>query len=183
MLCENCKERPATVVFKQETSNDVIERHLCDKCAFYSQTFSFSPDQEPLSIQQFLAHWLGGSELFPEQKADERLPDGPKCPNCDLTFHRFLDIGKFGCAVCYETFRGQLPRVFAKLHNGHTKHRGKIPVSLNERFALKKKLEDIRMKMREAVENEHFEEAATLRDEANQVKQQLSDGGDDQHVI
>ena len=106
MLCENCKERPATVVFKQETSNGVTERHLCDKCAFYSQTFSFSPDQEPLSIQQFLAHWLGGSELFSEQKADERLPDGPKCPNCDLTFHRFLDIGKFGCAECYETFRG-----------------------------------------------------------------------------
>ena len=37
--------------------------------------------------------------------------------------------------------------------------------------------------MREAVENERFEEAATLRDEANQVKEQLSDGGDDQHVI
>ena len=183
MLCENCKERPASVVFKQETPNGMMERHLCDKCAFYSQTFSFSPDQEPLSIQQFLAHWLGGSEIFAEQKAGETLPDGPKCPNCGLTFHRFLDSGKFGCATCYDAFRGQLPRVFAKLHNGHTQHRGKIPTSLNERFALKKKLEDIRSKMRDAVEEERFEEAATLRDEANEVKQQLEDGGDDQHVI
>ncbi|PIC63524.1 nucleotide excision repair protein [Sporosarcina sp. P13] len=178
MLCENCKERPATVVFKQETMNGATERHLCDKCAFYSQTFSFSPDQEPLSIQQFLAHWLGGTELLSGQKPNEVVA-GPECPNCSLTFHRFLDVGKFGCATCYDTFREQLPRVFAKLHNGNTSHSGKIPVSLNERFALKKKLDDIRVKMREAVDNERFEEAAVLRDEANQVKQQLADGGDD----
>ncbi|MGE7545339.1 UvrB/UvrC motif-containing protein [Sporosarcina newyorkensis] len=183
MLCENCKELPATVVFKQETMNGTTERHLCDKCAFYSQTFSFSPDQEPLSIQQFLAHWLGGSELLQGQKSNETLPDGPKCPSCGLTFHRFLDIGKFGCATCYDTFREQLPRVFAKLHNGNTNHGGKVPVSFNERFALKKQLEDIRTKMKEAVEAERFEEAAILRDEANTVKQQLADGGDDQHVI
>lgn len=183
MLCENCKERPATVVFKRETANQVTERHLCDKCAFYSQTFSFSPDQEPLSIQQFLTQWLDGTDLFSEQRTDEKVSAGPECPDCGLTFHRFLDIGKFGCATCYETFREQLPRVFAKLHNGHTEHRGKIPASLNERFALKRKLEDIRTKMRFAVEEERFEEAATLRDEAKQIKQQLDAGGDDQHVI
>lgn len=183
MLCENCKERTASVVFKQETPTGVTERHLCDKCAFYSQTFSFSPDQEPLSIQQFLAHWLGGSDIFTEQKTGEQVSEGPQCPNCGLTFHRFLDGGKFGCAECYEAFRALLPRVFAKLHNGHTQHGGKIPVSLNERFALKRKLEGIREKMREAVEDERFEEAAALRDEAKQVKQQLTDGGDDQHVI
>lgn len=182
MLCENCKERPATVVFKQETMNGATEKHLCDKCAFYSQTFSFSPEQEPLSIQQFLAHWLGGSELLSGQMSND-VATGPECPNCSLTFHRFLDVGKFGCATCYETFREQLPRVFAKLHNGNTGHRGKIPASLNERFALKKKLEDIRLQMQEAVQEERFEEAAVLRDEAKQVKQQLADGGDDQDVV
>lgn len=181
MLCESCNERPATIRFKQETENGVIEKQLCDQCAFNSQTFSFSPGQEPLSIQQFLAHWLGGNEWL------SNVPSGraasPECPGCGLSFQRFLDVGKFGCAVCYDTFREQLPRVFAKLHNGSTAHSGKIPASLNERFAVKKKLADVREKMRLAVEQEHFEEAAQLRDEANRLKEQLADGGDDRHVI
>lgn len=177
MLCENCKERPASVIFKQETVNGSVERHLCDKCAFYSQTFTFSPDQEPLSIQQFLAHWLGGSELLQGQQPSGTLPSTPACSGCGLTFHRFLDIGKFGCATCYDTFRAQLPRVFAKLHNGHTSHKGKVPSSFNEQYALRKKLDEIRLKMQEAVEAERFEEAAALRDEANELRQLLADGG------
>ena len=99
---------------------------------------------------------------------------GPECPSCGLTFPKFLDIGKFGCATCYDTFRGRLPHVFGKLHNGHSTHVGKIPVSFNELYAVKKKIEEIRVKMKEAVEAEHFEEAAALRDEANTLKQHLA---------
>ena len=72
--------------------------------------------------------------------------------------------------TCYDTFRGKLPHVFGKLHNGHSTHVGKIPVSFNEMYAVKKKIEEIRVKMQEAIEAERFEEAAALRDEANSTK-------------
>lgn len=183
MICENCKERPASITITQESMVGSIERHLCEKCAFQSQTFQFDPNQEPLSIQQFLSHWFSGSDPFLAQPQTRgELLEGPECPSCGLTFPKFLDIGKFGCAECYDTFRGSLPHVFGKLHNGHSAHTGKIPVSFNELYAVKKKIEEIRVKMKEAVEAEHFEEAAALRDEANTLKQHLAHGGEEDDV-
>ncbi|MFD1929718.1 UvrB/UvrC motif-containing protein [Sporosarcina siberiensis] len=183
MICENCKERPASVILTKGYMEESVEHHLCEKCAFQSEAFHFDPNQEPLSIQQFLSQWFGGADSFlVSQKTRDNEVVGPECPNCKLTFPKFLDIGKFGCATCYDTFRGQLPHVFAKLHNGHTKHTGKVPVSFNKVYAVKRKIEELRVKMNEAVEAERFEEAATIRDEANHLKHQLANEGGDNNV-
>lgn len=178
MICENCKERPASVVITKGYMGEAVERHLCEKCAFQSETFHFDPNQEPLSIQQFLSHWFGGTDPFPaQQKSVETQVEQLECPGCSLTFDKFLDIGKFGCATCYDTFRGRLPSVLGKLHSGHSTHVGKIPVSFNEIYAVKRKIEEVRTEMKKAVEEERFEEAAALRDEANALQQHLANGG------
>lgn len=179
MICENCKERPASVIITQESVAGSVERQFCEKCAFHTQTFQFDPNQEPLSIQQFLSHWFGGADPFQaKQQTRGEQSEGPACPSCGLTFPKFLDIGKFGCAKCYDTFRGRLPYVFGKLHNGHAKHTGKVPVSFNKLYAIKRKIEEVRLKMKEAVEAERFEEAAALRDEANTLRLNLEQGGE-----
>lgn len=183
MLCENCKERPASVVITKGFMGESIEHHLCEKCAFQSEAFHFDPNQEPLSIQQFLSHWFGGTDLFqphPQQQGTDA--NELECPDCKLTFGKFLDIGKFGCSTCYEAFRDRLPQVFGKLHSSHAAHTGKIPVSFNELYAIKRKIEEIRSKMQEAVASEQFEEAAALRDEANALQKHLAQGGDESHV-
>ena len=64
------------------------------------------------------------------------------------------------------------------MHSGHVAHTGKIPVSFNESYAIKRKIEEIRTKMQEAVEGERFEEAAALRDEAKTLQHQLAHGGE-----
>lgn len=183
MICENCKERPASVIITKGYMGESVEHHLCEKCAFQSEAFHFSPNEEPLSIQQFLSHWFGGGDAF--QTQPKRQDSGVRqleCPDCQLTFTKFLDIGKFGCSTCYDTFRERLPHVFGKLHSGQSKHTGKIPVSFNEFYAIKRKIEEVRMKMKEAVEAERFEEAATLRDEAKMLQQHLANGGEENHV-
>lgn len=183
MICENCKERPASVIITQGFVGESTERHLCEKCAFQSEAFHFDPHQEPLSIQQFLSQWFGGADPFqPQQERRESTVDQLKCPECKLTFEKFLDIGKFGCATCYESFCDRLPHVFAKLHSGHSTHTGKIPVSFNEIYAVKRKIEEVRIKMQEAVEAERFEEAAALRDEANALQHHLVNGGGENDV-
>ena len=48
--------------------------------------------------------------------------------------------------------------------------RGKYLFHLMKLYAIKRKIEEIRVKMKEAVEAERFEEAAALRDEANTLK-------------
>ncbi|MCZ2259215.1 UvrB/UvrC motif-containing protein [Sporosarcina sp. G11-34] len=183
MICENCKERPASVILTKGHMGESAEHHLCEKCAFQTEAFHFNPNQEPLSIQQFLSQWFGGGDSFEEpQQAREEDRSDLECPTCKLTFKKFLDIGKFGCATCYDTFREQLPHVFGKLHNGHAAHIGKIPISFNKTYAVKRKIEEIRARMAEAVEAERFEEAASLRDEANSLKEQLVAGGEESDV-
>jgi len=183
LICENCKERPASVIIKKGNTGESVEQHLCEKCAFQSQTFHFDPNQEPLSIQQFLSQWFGTAEPFKtEQQARVNKFDGIECPGCQLTFSKFLDIGKFGCATCYDTFRQHLPNVFGKLHSGHATHTGKIPVSFNRVYAIKRKVEEVRAKMQDAVKEERFEEAAALRDEANELQKQLANGGEEPNV-
>lgn len=183
MLCENCKERSASVVITKDFMGESIEHHLCEKCAFQSEAVHFNPNEESFSIQQFLSHWLGAVDSL--QAHPKRQGNDVKelaCPDCQLTFGKFLDIGKFGCATCYGTFRERLPHVFGKLHSGHATHKGKIPVSFNEIYAIKRKIEEVRAKMQEAVVEERFEEAAALRDEANALQQHLLQGGDASNV-
>ncbi len=183
MRCESCKERPASVVITKGFVGESAERHLCEKCAFQSEAFHFDPNQEPLSIQQFLSHWFGAADSFQTQpKMQGNAANDLECPDCKLTFGKFLDIGKFGCPTCYGTFRERLPNVFGKLHNGHTTHTGKIPVSFNEIYVIKRKIEEVRTKMQEAVAAERFEEAAALRDEANALQQNLTHGGEENQV-
>lgn len=183
MICDNCKERPASVIITQGYEGESVERHLCEKCAFQSEAFHFDPHQEPLTIQQFLSQWFGGADPFqPQQERRKSSIEQLQCPECSLTFNEFLDNGKFGCATCYDTFKERLPKVFGKLHSGHSAHTGKIPVSYNKLFAVKRKIEDIRLKMQQAVAEERFEEAAALRDEANALQEDLESGGEDNNV-
>lgn len=183
MICENCKERPASVTITKGYIGESVERNLCEKCAFQSEAFSFNPNEEPLSIQQFLSHWFG--EVDPQlTKPKIQGSEGEQlaCSICHLTFNQFLDIGKFGCATCYETFREQLPLVFGKLHNGRSVHTGKIPASFNKVYAIKRKIEEIRTQMQLAVAAERFEEAAALRDEAKELQHELAQGEEDGDV-
>lgn len=183
MLCENCKERAASVVITKGHLGESEEHHLCEKCAFQSEAFHLGITEEPMSIQQFLSHWFGGGDPFqtqPKQQASN-FPQ-LECPECKLTFEKFLDIGKFGCSTCYNTFRERLPHVLGKLHSGKSAHTGKIPVSFNELYAIKRKIEEVRTKMQEAVEEERFEDAVVLRDEANRLEAQLEGGGEASNV-
>ena len=182
MICENCKERPASITITQESMggswNVIYVRSVLSNHRHSIST----PIKSRCPFSSFYLTGLAVLILSGTTANTGRMLEGPECPSCGLTFPKFLDIGKFGCADCYDTFRGNLPHVFGKLHNGHSTHTGKIPVSFNEIYAVKKKIEEIRVKMKEAVEAEHFEEAAALRDEANTLKQHLSLGGEENDV-
>lgn len=183
MFCENCKERPASVIVTKGYMGESVEHNLCEKCAFHSETLPLGMQDEQLSIQQFLSHWFGEMDAFqPEPKKEKNKVEQFACATCQLTYQKFLDVGKFGCSNCYETFKKSIPHVLGKLHSGKSKHIGKVPASFNQLYAIKRKIEEIREKMQEAVEAERFEDAALLRDEANRLQKVLDDGGGSFHV-
>jgi protein arginine kinase activator len=176
MICENCNQRPSKVTVTQVQNGEQVQRHFCEVCAQKLHPFHTDFQQDPLSLHQLLSNWFGVQENAQVQQRP--LPKPQACHSCGWTFRQFLNQGKFGCATCYESFHEQLPSVFKRLHNGNVKHVGKAPGAFGQTLQIKKQIETIRIQMKSAIEDENFEEAARLRDEARSLEEQLQNGGD-----
>lgn len=179
MLCEKCNTREATVLMTEDTLQGKINHHFCERCAFEQYEGKQEP-YEPLTIQQFLSNWFSQPESVSKVRPFQQ--SSIDCSSCGVSYHQFLEVGKFGCPQCYASFREYLPSVFHKLHTGHAQHTGKVPSNFHAHYALEKKVEEIREQMTVAVQEERFEDAADLRDEANRLERQLRDGGDAEYV-
>lgn len=175
MICNQCGERPASVIVKQKRQGQLTERHLCHICAAENHSVNISFEQDPLAIHQLLSNW------FPNQKASINpvKKEVAVCPSCGFTFNKFLNLGKFGCASCYDTFDSQLDEIFKRLHNGNDGHTGKIPASYGNTLKIKKEIEELRKQMKDSVDAENFEEAAKLRDKVKALNVQLEGGASD----
>ncbi|ANU15790.1 nucleotide excision repair protein [Planococcus maritimus] len=173
MICEQCGERPATVIVKENQQGHLIEKHFCHVCAAENHNINFSFDQDPMAIHNLLANW------FPKQKSavSPVRRDALTCPRCGFTFQKFLSLGKFGCAECYSTFSPQLTEILKRVQNGNTEHTGKIPASYGTTLKIKKEIEELRKQMQAAIQEEDFEEAARLRDQVKLLNEKLEGGG------
>jgi protein arginine kinase activator len=92
-----------------------------------------------------------------------------KCPNCGLTYGDFRKRGRLGCSECYTAFQAKLVPLLKRIH-GSDHHTGKIPVKAPTKVRAVSKLQELRIKMRKAIETEAFEEAAKLRDEIKKLE-------------
>ena len=87
-----------------------------------------------------------------------------RCPACDATLQDFRETGRLGCPICYDTFAPRLRDLLRRLH-GSSHHVGQryarraLPASPAEH-----RLSDLREQLRRAVDSEHFELAAEIRD-------------------
>lgn len=175
MICDQCGKRPASVIVKQTAQGKATEQHLCHICAAENHNLNISFEQDPLAIHQLLSNWFPNQQtsLNPVKK------EVAVCPACGFTFSKFLEIGKFGCASCYEAFDSQLDGIFKRFHNGNSTHTGKIPASYGSTLKIKKEIEELRKEMQVSITEENFEEAARLRDEIKVLNLQLEGGGAD----
>lgn len=172
MICENCQQREAAIVVTQVNNGHQLKKHLCHECASKIHPFHVEPQHD--TLHDMLSTWFGTPTWYNEAKQPKKQP---VCSTCSTTFEQFLKDGKFGCPQCYDAFRENLPQLLKRLHGG-TEHTGKMPGAVSERAALKKRIELLRQTMRTAVEEERFEDAAKLRDEARLLEAQLA-GGDE----
>ncbi|MGQ9755924.1 MAG: hypothetical protein ACUVRF_08205, partial [Desulfotomaculales bacterium] len=120
MLCEKCKERPATVHYTEIVNNQKREMHLCEVCAREEGmgSFGFFPQ---LDLHNFLA-----GILEPEPAGIKVRPSAVRCPACNLTEREFAAQGLLGCGECYNHFGTRLEPVLRRIHGAAT-HVGKKP--------------------------------------------------------
>ena len=155
--CDQCGERPAKIRLKQIKDNSVIEQHLCDACATAHGVQTEGAADE-FKLAGFLSTLSGVAGALPTQPAEQGA-----CV-CGATLDDFRETGRLGCPVCYETFAGSLRTLLRRIH-GASRHIGQTYVTRGASGAPPPtQLKDLRDQLRRAIEAEHFEQAAQLRD-------------------
>jgi protein arginine kinase activator len=164
MLCCICKERNATVHYTKIDGDKVQKVDLCEEC---SKTKGVN---DPVGFELAdLLLGLGASKELEQAAGGTEL----KCPRCGFTQADFKKAGRLGCSECYKTFAEGLDGLLKTMHKG-TRHIGKVPEALRQTRELSDRLKQLQKKLTKAVEDENFEQAASLRDEIKQMSARLS---------
>lgn len=170
LLCQRCQTRPASVHFSQVINGDKSDRYLCEDCAKEEGAFHFM-----IGPQFTVQHVLGGLIGQPTGQARQESV-ARRCPYCGYTYQRFAETGRLGCDRCYETFHAELEPLVRRLH-GSVEHHGKIPQRGGRHLIQRQALAELRERMKAAVAQENFEEAAELRDRIRELEE-TADGGE-----
>lgn len=169
MICQVCGKKTATTHIKSIVNGHLTQYHLCSDCA-REKGYAAPFEDWGFSMNSLLGGLMGVGTM-PETVL--------RCPTCGSSFEEISKTGNVGCADCYRTFREQLLPVIQRIH-GTSKHKGKtpgraalrvvdenrsmMPVEADSPLEAKKKL------LRQAIEEQNFEQAAILRDEIKEME-------------
>lgn len=174
MICQECHQRPATLHLTKIINGEKTEVHLCEHCAQEKGEMVMFQGGPGFSVHHLLAGMLNGQPGFPQSnKQDFTHPSSLPCDHCGLTLHKFSNIGKFGCAYCYESFKDALQPILKRLHAGNTSHNGKIPERAGGTIHIRKKLQELKNHLKELITQEEFEKAAQIRDEIRSLEKEI----------
>jgi protein arginine kinase activator len=159
MLCDNCGADSETYLILQEGLEQ--ERKLCRDCAERLGYLGVKAEArapgalEPASgqLSASFAHW--------EEDADEEK----SCTRCGLTASALSREGRLGCALCVTVFRRELASLWRRSGRAQA-YVGKAPGSQAGAGAVRRLHESLA----NAIQNEDFEQAATLRDRLRELE-------------
>lgn len=171
MLCEKCQEREATIIYTEIINGVKNEHSLCSECA---RDMDFGDE---LPFAELLAGILGAYAAENEKREDTM--EQVVCPSCKMSYRDFIRHGVFGCEDCYNVFEPLIEGNIKKIQ-GNNIHTGKRPrynkgmemkAKITEKEAVSEKIEVLQEKLKEALKEEDYEEAAKLRDEIRALKE------------
>ena len=167
MLCENCGKNEATTHIKQVINGDTAERHLCAECAEhlgYGDAFSGFG----FNMSDIFGNFFG--DAVHALSSPKKIT---RCPKCGYSFNDIVREGRVGCAECYHTFYNELKPSIQRIH-GQVRHNGKIASTVEhvEKVDEKEnKIEELKLKMDDAIKTQNFELAAQLRDKIKELEE------------
>lgn len=178
MLCDNCGKREANVRYSENINGRKKELNLCEECS-HKLGIDKMDFNMPIDFSNFFEGFLdnyGNSEFLPMLDELKTL----KCNSCGYTFDDIANTGRLGCKDCYSVFEDRLDPIIKRIQ-GSNKHVGRIGkiidskienketknVKKEETISEKDKLEN---KLKEAIKEERYEDAAKLRDEIKKLE-------------
>ncbi len=161
MLCNQCKKKTANFHYKQIINGQVQEVHLCDECAAKQGYFDHYHD--PFDFGNILNEFLSMGISAPKQTP------GGVCSKCGMEFDTFRETGLLGCPACYEQFSSAVRSILPSIQAGDT-HKGKICGRDGEQIRFHQTVKGLKEKLKRAILDERYEDAAKLRDELKNLE-------------
>jgi protein arginine kinase activator len=166
MMCEICKKNSAKIHVTQVREGKKTTIHICPECA-HEKGVAGPALNTSFSVDQI----LGGYEKVQAEQDPEKLKRHT-CSFCGLSYNGFRESGRLGCPQCYETFMEELSPILQKVQKD-LQHVGKVPSQGNKKVELKRNIADYKRQLKTAIDKEHFEEAARLRDQIRDMEREL----------
>ena len=164
MKCQHC-DKPATFHITELTGGKPQEFHLCEDHARQYLTASSEEPTGMAGMAAVLAHQMAIGQTAAElAKLDQQ-----SCPICGVTFYEFRSQGRLGCPHDYVCFQAQLEPLIVNIH-GESEHVGKRPRRLAVGSERRTQLIRLRRELKEAVDEERYERASSLRDEIQRIE-------------
>jgi len=171
MICQECKERPATMHFTKVVNGEKTTIQLCEKCAQEKGGLFMIDGAGGFSINDILAGLLNLDPTFQKAKSQPSPSEEiVQCEVCKMTFQQFINIGRFGCANCYNAFKDHMAPILRRLHSGNIKHGGKVPKRIGGSIHIKQKVQLLKEELLSLIAQEEFEKAAEIRDQIRSLE-------------
>ncbi|MGN0522517.1 MAG: UvrB/UvrC motif-containing protein [Eubacterium sp.] len=168
MLCQHCNKNEATTHIKKNINGQREELHLCSDCA---AELGVMDEFKMPSMSEFFGDSFLGNFLGAGVAAMNSLAGVDRCSTCGSSFNDIVKSGHIGCSDCYDKFADKLEPSIRKIH-GKTKHVGKY-ISYSEDKDEKKQeiseLDSLKAQLKDAVQEQRFEDAAVIRDKINEI--------------
>lgn len=182
MLCDNCGKREANVRYSENINGKKRELNLCEECSHKLgiDNMDFSM---PIDFSNFFEGFMDNFESTEFMPMIDELKE-LKCNSCGYTFDDIANTGRLGCKDCYEVFQDRLDPIIKRIQ-GSNKHVGRIGKILDTKIENKMKdqntktinkendsisqKEKLEIKLKEAVKEERYEDAAKIRDEIKKI--------------
>jgi protein arginine kinase activator len=147
MLCDDCKNKPAAIFFKEVLPDKTVELHLCEECAA-KRGLLVTKKLSPVEILHRL--------LKQKSAQDEKVI----CPGCYMSLAEFKKTGRFGCSQCIAAFDEHIKHFIKQIHQSD-RHVGR-KTSPGEKKGMQ--IYKLREDLKKALDNEAYEDAARIRD-------------------
>lgn len=164
--CLQC-QKPAVTHITEIQGGEAQPLHLCESC---TQEYLSTADHQLPSSPDDITSKI--SQLTEDEDLDDM--DNVSCSDCGISFSDFRAKGRLSCPRCYDSFGEELRSLLESIH-GYRQHTGKFPRSNPGRSEKHYALIKLRNQLREAITDEDYESAASLRDEIQALEQTLAE--------
>ena len=163
MLCTNCGIKEASFHYKHILNGKGTEQHLCAECA--SKLGYISQSENMFDFGSILNDFISMPSFA------SAVGEVNACPVCRTTFDEFKKTGRLGCDKCFDEFKTVIESTLSQIQPS-TVHKGKLSGAAGEKIQKQNELSEMKERLKRAVIDEKYEEAAVLRDKIKKLEEQ-----------